>query len=222
MHATIWHSIWIIGAGRFGQLAASRICKEQTRCAVTLIDPDPVSITNLHASGVRHMKADGVAYLVERLDGTHKPDWIVPAAPVHVAYEWVRGKLSSDFSIDPLAMPSEAMKILPHPQPGGFGTLYVSNANWICPDDCPEPAAYCTFTGEAHPCTVYQKLQELSIGNYKSVVIRSRQLLPGVGGYTPNELYEALDSVQAAKTPLLLATACRCHGVINAFQLKPL
>ena len=53
----------------------------------------------------------------------------------------------------------------------------------------------------------------------KGIVIQSRQLAPGVGGYAPSELFEVLSLVRSAETPVLLSTACKCHGVINAFEV---
>ena len=217
-----WHNIWIIGAGSFGQLAARRICTAQPQCAVTLVDPEPVqSIDECHTR-IRQVQTDGIRFLVEKLDTTNQPDWIVPAAPVHVAYEYIRGKLSSHFSFEPAAFLPSAVKHLPNPQPGDTGTLYVSNATWICPDDCPEPADHCTVTEEAHPCFVYRVLQEISSESIESIAIRSHQLLPGVGGYAPRALFDALDRVRTSTNTVLLSTACRCHGVLNAFRLKPL
>ena len=217
-----WHNIWIIGAGRFGKLAARRISAAQPQGAVTLVDPEPVQTNGGRRSRVRQIQMEGIAFLVERLNPDNAPDWIVPAAPVHVAYEYIRGKLSSQFSIEPSAVPPSAVEQLPNPQPGGHGTLYVSNATWICPDDCPEPADRCTVTEEAHPCVVFRALQELSSEGVESIAIRSHQLLPGVGGYTPQALFDALDKVRTSRSTVLLSTACRCHGVLNAFRLVPL
>jgi hypothetical protein len=214
-----WHTIWIIGAGRFGQLAARRIVKARPRCGITLVDPEVLQIDNIGATRVRQVNADGIEFLLENLDGTSEPDWIVPAAPVHVAYAWMRRRLSSQFSIEPVAVPLSVIDRLPNPQPAGLGTLFVSNATWICPDDCPEPAEACTVTGEAHPCIVYRELEILNPPGFASVVVRSRQLLPGVGGYTSQDLAVALERVAAAKGAVLLSTACRCHAVLDAFRL---
>ena len=222
MHNTNWHTIWIIGAGRFGQLAARRICKARPQCAVTLVDPDPPQDQDLNRCQVWRVHADGIRFLFDTLDGHNDPDWIVPAAPVHVAYEWIRSRLSSRFEIEPLSVPSNMAHRLPNPRAGKLGTLYVSNATWICPDDCAEPPECCTVTGEAHPCIVYRELEKFQPDGFQSVVIRSRQLLPGVGGYTPQALFASLEKVRWAAAPVLLSTACRCHAVLEAFRLKPL
>ena len=219
MQTTDWHTIWIIGAGKFGQLAAQRICDAQPRCAVTIIDPEPLPPMDLSCKQVYKKKTDGIQFLVNELDRKIDPDWIVPAAPVHVALEWMRQKLSYGFTLQPVAVPRPVTTGLPNPQPGPTGTLYVSNASWLCPDDCPEPEDCCTVTDEPHPCIVYQELQKLQPDGFDSIVIRSRQLLPGVGGYSPGDLNAALARVTNADGPVLLSTACCCHAVIDAFQL---
>ena len=219
MHRPNWNSIWIIGAGRFGQLAGQRICKAWPQCAVTLVDSKPMHLENGLCNQIRWVHADGIRFLAEALNGKDDPDWIVPAAPVHVAYEWIRSKLALQFAFETVTIPRSAADRLPNPQPGKAGTLYFSNATWVCPDDCPEPVESCTVTGEAHTCIVYRTLEELQIKGFETVVIRSWQLLPGVGGYTPDALAAALDRVRAAKVQLLLSTACRCHGVMDAFRL---
>ena len=215
-------NIWIIGGGRFGQLAARRICKAWPQCAVTLVDPEPMQSIKGHCARIDQIQTEGITFLVEKLGAADDPDWIVPAAPVHVAYEWMRRKLSARYAIEPVAVPASATEHLPNPQPGSPGTLYVSNATWICPDDCPEPADYCTVTKAAHPCIVYRELRNLSSDGFEWIVIRSHQLLPGVGGYTPRALVEGLDRVGTSRSTVLLSSACRCHAVLNAFQLKPL
>jgi hypothetical protein len=53
------------------------------------------------------------------------------------------------------------------------------------------------------------------------MVVRSHQLAPGVGGYQPEALRRSLDAVSKARTAILYATACLCHGVIHTFRLEP-
>jgi len=51
-------------------------------------------------------------------------------------------------------------------------------------------------------------------------VVASRQLAPGVGGYAPRRLLDLAATVAKAPGPLLIATACRCHGVVHGLQRK--
>ena len=70
------------------------------------------------------------------------------------------------------------------------------------------------------PVDLFQLLRSLEYRHFKPVVIRSRQLLPGVGGYRPKALFGALAAVESADGPVMLSTACRCHGVLDAFRLS--
>ena len=60
-------------------------------------------------------------------------------------------------------------------------------------------------------------IQGLPVANVKILVIRSFQLAAGVGGLRLRDLLSVLDKACTSKTPILLATACRCHAVINTF-----
>ena len=63
-----------------------------------------------------------------------------------------------------------------------------------------------------------KKIGEIQYKPYRAMVIRSHQLGPGIGGYRPEQLFELLDRVERSKGPLLIGTACRCHGVITGLE----
>ena len=65
---------------------------------------------------------------------------------------------------------------------------------------------------------MYRRLAELRIYPFSSLVVRSHQLAPGVGGYRPARLKQL--AVDARRRPgyLLVSTACRCHAVISSFR----
>ena len=101
---------------------------------------------------------------------------------------------------------------------GPTGELYLSQARHRCPDDCDEPLA-CPVTGEERR-PLFLKLEEASRPGLPILVVASRQLAPGVGGYAPGNLVELAVEVAEASGPLLIATACRCHGVVHGLQRK--
>jgi hypothetical protein len=68
---------------------------------------------------------------------------------------------------------------------------------------------------------LHEYLKSIQLKNVKTVVIRSHQLAPGVGGYTPQTLFAALNEIEAARGPVSLATACSCHGILQLFEQKP-
>jgi hypothetical protein len=103
---------------------------------------------------------------------------------------------------------------------GKSGDLYTSLANFLCPEDCPEPAQYCTVTRERREKPLYKILEDLR-GPFESKVIRSRQLGLGVGGYSPEDLLKIVREIKKAGASghlILISTACRCHGVISALS----
>jgi len=210
--------ILVMGAGKFG-LHALRALKRHSKNRITVVDTDPERGIEVTESGGQFTFADSILFLSESLKGTDPPDWIVPAVPLHVAFEWVRTTLPDEISLEKLAVPDRVTEELPHPMPGADGQLYVSHADFICPDDCPEPADICTYTGEARESNLYELLARLTFADFTSVVVRSRQLAPGVGGISPNDLFAALGEIVSSRGPVLLSTACRCHGVIQAFQI---
>ena len=211
--------ICILGAGKFGQKAAQTLSADFPDGQIDLVDRKPSTQDLSGHNQVRSQKADAVHYLYGRLKNHNKPDWIVPAAPVHVAFEWIRMVLAVDRVIQKVPVPKllqDQLPCLPTPE---ISRVYLSLADFRCPDDCCEPAQFCTHTGRARPYDLFRKLSEIRLENFVSVVVRSHQLAPGVGGYRPQDLFNALDQVQTARSPVLLSTACRCHGVLDAFFL---
>jgi hypothetical protein len=71
---------------------------------------------------------------------------------------------------------------IPNPMRGRKGELFTSLAHFLCPEDCPGPAQYCTTTKKRCIKPLYQILNDLQ-GPFESKVIRSLQLAPGVGGF---------------------------------------
>jgi hypothetical protein len=210
--------ILVLGAGKFG-LHALRALKRHPQNSVTVVDTDPERGIEVTESGGHFTFADSILYLSESLKGTDPPDWIIPAVPLHVAFEWVRTTLPEEVALEQLAVPDRVKAELPHPMPGADGQVYVSHADFICPDDCPEPAGICTYTGQAREPDLYARLARITFQDFTSVVVRSRQLAPGLGGFRPNDLFTALGESVSAGGPVLLGTACKCHGVVQAFRI---
>lgn len=209
--------IWILGAGKFGQKAAYTLSAKFPNGQIDLVDRKPSAMDRSDHKQIRSHKADAIHYLYNRLKNHHTPDWIVPAIPLHVAFEWIRTVLAVDRKIEKVPIPELLQDQLPCIPAPEIGRVYLSLADFRCPDDCCEPARFCTHTGQSRPYDLFRKLPDIRLENFVSVVVRSRQLAPGVGGYRPQDLFNALDRVQTARSPVLLSTACRCHGVLDAF-----
>ena len=201
--------IRILGAGRFGIRAAEIL---SDHADILLIDKDMAVCQQAEEKGFRTVCADGVGYLT-MLESSELPDMIIPSVPIHLAYQWIKQQIAPR----QIPVPTEIISRLPNPMTGKTGEVYISYADFICPDNCPEPAEICTFTRQARKGTLYKLLESFSGEDFTSVVVRSRQLAPGIGGYTPQALSDALEQVRHAEKTILFSTACRCHGVMHAF-----
>jgi hypothetical protein len=214
------NNLWIIGGGKFGLRAAKSLSEKHALNSLTIVEKDKTVCRQLDRLGFEAVCTDGIQYLERNLTDAQYPDWIVPAIPLHVAYEWIRIKLSKTHTVQKIAAPNDLVRTLPHPIKAGTGQLFISIADFKCPEDCPEPDEICTYTGEPRLMILHEFLRSIQRKDIKTVVIRSHQLAPGVGGYRPAALFEALNQTQASPLPVLLCTACKCHGVMDAFILR--
>jgi hypothetical protein len=212
------YRFWIIGGGRFGRIAVERIIARFPHAAVTVVDRQPPSFDIKGAAVIRD---DGISWLNRMLDPGSPVDLIVPAIPVHVAAEWIKTRLLNEYHVDPLPIPDRWLKRMPHAIRGSTGKAYVSHADFICPDNCPEPESICTHTGKPRPIDLFRLLGELELDDVLPMVLRSHQLLPGVGGIYPQALIHALERVRCHQScSVMIATACRCHGVVDLLGLR--
>ena len=160
------------------------------------------------------MQAEAVAFLVQHLRGDDRWDWIIPMAPVHVAFQWLLAGPLAGSAWQPAAVPETLAGLIPGARRGPHGELYLSRAQHLCPDDCAEPEV-CPVTGESRDLPLHQELAALKLAGYEIRVIPSRQLAPGVGGYPPWRLLDLARDMGTLRGNVLIATACRCHGVIH-------
>ena len=212
------NNFWIIGGGKSGLKAANAFRKAYRLNRITVVEKEKTVCRQIAGLGFETVCTDGIQYLERHLIDAHYPDWIVPAIPVHVAYEWIRAKLSACSEPPRIPVPSGLTGELPNPIKGSAGQLYISIADFKCPDNCPEPADICTYTGKPRPMILHEFLKLIRHQDFKSIVLRSHQLAPGVGGYKPEELFNALKEIETTQAPVLFSTACSCHGVMHAFK----
>lgn len=90
------------------------------------------------------------------------------------------------------------MKYLPNFIEGKNGDIYVSHADFICPDDCPEPDDFCFFTGQERKRNMHDLLKEIDLPGFRPIVVRSHQLAHGVGGCTNRSSFYRLYSKLAS------------------------
>ena len=210
--------VWIIGAGRFGRRSVEVLAARKRPPQLVVVDQDPQALAQVRPTGLETVRADGVEFLLSRLEESPRPDWIVPCVPFHLAFEFVTACLKGLVRVKPV--PDRIRDRLPNPWPADQGGYYVSFADFICPPDCPEPAGICTHTGRPRRGNLFADLPGLIRPDARPAVIRSRQLAPGLGGLTPADLSQMEKTIAAAKPGQLVAaaTACRCHGVVHAAE----
>ena len=217
MRVNTLEEIWIIGVGQFGFLAFERLSKSRKKRRFLLVDSVGENLSRCKGPNLTTAQADGVAYLEKHLHPDNSPNWIIPALPVHLAAEWLLRRMGPE-QLRRVTLPPDIEPLLPHPMRGSDGNIYVSHANFRCPDDCAEPRDFCTVTGEPRKRNMFEILGTLQLPPFKALGIRSHQLGPGIGGYRPQRLFALFDKVQKAKGQLLVSTACRCHGVITGLE----
>ena len=211
-------SFWILGAGHFGSLAAKRILRRKSKCSLLVVDQREDALDGLRDRPLKIIKQEAVNFLSSHSGKGN--EWIIPAVPRHVAFSWLCQQLSKEGKVTPLAAPKVLDEQIPNPMRGNGGVLYTSFATFRCPDDCDEPEGMCRVTRKGREANLYELIQQIELPDYKTLVVRSYQLTPGVGGYRLSTLWRLLQEVKSFDKKILVATACRCHGVINALRFK--
>ncbi len=211
--------IWVLGAGKFGRLALESILRHLPEVEITLIDS---RATGVDVKGVTFFCEDGINWLVKNLEREGAPDMIIPAIPVHMVAEWMKEKSDGNATLAPAPFPKHLLTRIPHSLQNGDSQAYVSHADFLCPENCGEPELYCSYTGEERKEDMFRLLADLKDTGCTVLVVRSYQLFPGVGGIYPEDMWSLLDSAHNfLDKPLLVATACRCHGVVDCLQYRP-
>jgi len=186
-----------------------------------------LSITDRDAAGVYEITRDlgipgEVEECIQSISRIEMPDdlWLIPAVPVHVGFEWAINELNRVGEVRRLPVPGEVDSKLPNPIRVPSGTVYASFATFVCPDYCSEPEEICTHTGKERPGNLYEVLEGVLASGFDVAVLRSWQLAPGVGGYPGLSLRELLAGIGSKPGRYLVATSCRCHGVMDALEWR--
>jgi hypothetical protein len=209
--------IWIIGVGHFGFIAFQRLSKTLKDRHFVLVDPVAEHLLRCKSSTATLEVSDGLEFCEKHLKKGRQPDWIIPALPVHLAAEWVLLHLGPT-RLRRIPLPAELDVLAPNPIRGPEGNLYLSHADFQCPADCDEPREVCTVTRKMRKQDMFEWLGNLDIEPFQPLNIRSHQLGPGIGGYRPEQLFELMENVKQVLGPIVLSTACRCHGVITGLE----
>ncbi|CAO0823546.1 conserved hypothetical protein [Desulfarculales bacterium] len=206
--------VLILGGGRFGRLAGLRLAGRVQ--ALAEIDPQP----GLEGLGAPIWPMAAVPAALHALASPHPPVWIVPCIPQHFLAHWLLANLEGQTS-RLLSVPQVLESGLPVLGRGTEGQLYLSLTDTLCPDDCPEPVQICPKNGLERGQPLFARLAALALPGWGMAVLRSRQLAPGVGGLAVHEMRARHQRLAEQGGLWLVATACRCHGVLHALELPP-
>ena len=118
-------AIFIIGAGHFGNRAA-RILSQESDAPLFVVDVDENTLSQVKGLPAKTIVYDGILFLVENYPVLNSLNTIVPAVPVHLAFEWLRYHLDSKFVIKKISVPEEIKPLLPYTWLGSEESLLVS------------------------------------------------------------------------------------------------
>jgi hypothetical protein len=211
------HCYLIVGCGHFGSRAAEQLLKKDPYAKIIAVDKNSEAIKKLSRFSLETVIDDGLSYLNQFLSAGRAANYIIPSVPFHLAFEFILLRLKP-LGARRTKIPS--LSGLPNPVAGKTGDLYTSLADFLCPEDCPEPSRYCTVTRKKREKPLYKILGDLK-GSFESRVVISRPLAVGVGGFQPEELLALLEDVKKQKNSrnlILVSTASRCHGVTSALS----
>ncbi len=212
-------SYLILGAGKFGRLALKRLARQDAAATFLVVDRNPSALAAVRAlelPGVSGVVAEAVAFLAANLRQDSPWDWLIPMVPVHVAWAWLLAGPCKGW--ETAVVPEALAGLGPGCFRGPEGQVYLSRAAHLCPDDCSESDPVCPVSGESREVALFAELAALKLPGWAIKVVASRQLSPGVGGYPPQELMALARELNGMSGRVLIATACRCHGVVHGLQ----
>lgn len=201
----------IAGFGQFGKLAYRRLTVAFPDERLIIVERHPEKITPVADSNAVLIDEEIVSYLLRASD-ISPDDWIVPMVPFHMAATYAIERLP-DARVQ--SIPDGLEDALPNAFRVADHTLTCSYATCMCPDDCAEEDV-CPVTGERRDVALHRAIASLNVADTTVLVLTSRQILAGVGGYQAGDLFDLVRNLQPGRS--LIATACRCHGVITCIE----
>ncbi|MGC8657713.1 MAG: hypothetical protein ACP5U1_01440 [Desulfomonilaceae bacterium] len=202
----------LIGFGKFGKLTFERLKAISPQGNFIILDPALVHETASIDEKVRMIPTGGVEFLLKN-DLLFDTDIIVPVAPFNIAARYVISFYKNACQIN---LPEGVENFFQNFSFITPSTIVVSNADFLCPDDCPE-GDRCTVTGELR-MPMYERIGRLNFPGYVVAILKSLQLAPGVGGYSLSDLRSLTHSVRA-RGKYLIGTSCKCHAIISSIEI---
>ncbi len=204
---------FVLGLGKFGRRAALYL-RGIYKGRVIGVDPRSENVKWAKERGIEAHLGDGISFLLDPPSKIEGEDYLIPALPIHLAAYWLLAKRPKELELQIAPLPSHILQRLPHPISLPDNSCATSYATFICPEDCKE-GRFCPKLGLKRGIPLYEFLRDLSTESDFVYVIQSRQLGPGMGGYKTEELLKLMDLQLDREKPIILATSCRCHGILS-------
>jgi hypothetical protein len=200
----------IAGFGKFGRLALERLQNSFPQSRIIVLERGAAISAWTFSHHVLPIEGDAVSLLLDS-PLIRAEDIIIPMVPFNLAASYVLARHANSYEI---AAPEELLPLLPNPLRINASNIVCSRADFVCPDDCAEGAS-CTVTGKPRK-PIYDLLERLDFDEYKILVQKSSQILPGVGGYRLADLRKLACRVDKGR--FIVATSCKCHGILTAIE----
>ncbi len=149
--------VFVVGFGKFGQMAIPKIQQRWPLAKIWIIDQSPENLAQGRDMAAIKVLEEGGAFLWEFQDRLRSGDWIIPAVPFHLAGDWLRRILGREHPVRRIKPPKMLGAGLP------FllrlkSDLYVSLADFECPENCPSPRGFCFRTREKRTLRLWEIL----------------------------------------------------------------
>lgn len=202
----------IAGYGQFGKLAASRLRGLYPQSSLVLIDRDSDKFTGPDVpKNVCTIIGEADTVVEDLIRSTTVDQWIIPTVPFHL----LARVISKHFpELHESVLPEQLASMVPNPSRVDPATLWCSYADFLCPDDC-EEGDRCSVTGESRE-PLSTMLQGLTVSDKALRILVSRQLCPGIGGYSSSDLAIFLEGLVGFDG--VIGTSCKCHAVLTGLQ----
>jgi hypothetical protein len=234
--------ILVVGGGNFGARALHQLCRVDR---VLVVDPNEgcparnyvkcvvrglEEFLEFEKCSTAFLASDGARVLAVLFERGIKPRYVVPTAPMHVAYEALKNiLLKHGFAVKPFheitQIAAELRELGVETYLDSFRGMLVASYmpfDMKCSVPCKQPMK-CPVTGKIKPLPLYMAFNSILQKHFERfLVIRSILLAESVGGYDPEALYSFTSTLlnNVTKSVMAIATACSCHGIANFFTYE--
>jgi hypothetical protein len=241
--------IFIAGGGALGSKALSDMRKAMKNARILVVDvnescsarglvdavvpEEELSEERLKAVESMLVIGDAARVLSKALRIGFRPEIVVPAIPKHFTAYFLKQELEArghKVIPAPHAL-EEVLRLFPRDlvlsasaESAMFTSSYMPY-QFKCTIPCAQPNI-CPVTGRFKSKPMFELIRNALRSVDMALVLESRKISEFSGGFDFNELWSFIRELEAGATKeglvLAIATACKCHGVVNFFEVTRL